>query len=131
MNRYRIIFTLLGLALAAVAFAAIAFAPTGNPENVPSVVESYSPLNNATVLRQIDIDIDLPVNYEIQLVVDGITIPADEIDVIPETGMFSWRPDETTIIPEFTPGIHTVWVRWNRTTGLPDPGEWTWSFRVQ
>ncbi len=131
MNRYRIIFTLLGLALAAVAFAAIAFAPTGNPENVPSVVESYSPLNNATVLRQIGIDIDLPVNYEIQLVVDGITIPADEIDVIPETGMFSWRPDETTIIPEFTPGIHTVWVRWNRTTGLPDPGEWTWSFRVQ
>ncbi len=131
MNRYRIIFTLLGLALAAVAFAAIAFAPTGNPENVPAVVESYSPLNNATVLRQIDIDIDLPVNYEIQLVVDGITIPADEIDVIPETGMFSWRPDETTIIPEFTPGIHTVWVRWNRTTGLPDPGEWTWSFRVQ
>lgn len=131
MNRYRLIFTFLGLALAAVAIGAIAFAPSGNPTNPPDVLEGYSPANGATMLRQIDVEIDLPVGYEIVLVVDGVTIPSAEIDTMPETGKFTWQPTDTTVIPEWIPGIHTVWVRWDRATGLPDPGEWQWSFRVQ
>lgn len=131
MNRYRIIFTLLGLALAAVAIGAVVLAPSGREATPPEVVESYSPADGSTVLRQIGVAIDLPVNYSIDLVVDGVPIPDEEIDVTVETGRFAWRPGPTTIIPEWTPGIHTVWVRWDRTTGLPDPGEWIWSFRVQ
>jgi hypothetical protein len=131
VNRYRIIFSLLGLALAAVAFGAILLAPSGTPATLPDVLEGYSPTDGSTVLRQIEIAIDLPVNYEIVLVVDGTTIPNDEINTIPQTGIFTWRPDETTMIPEWTPGIHTVWVRWDRVNGLPDPGEWTWRFRAQ
>ena len=131
MNRYRLTFTLLGLALAAVVLGAIILAPSGRPTAVPEVLESYSPEDQSTVLRQTQVQIDLPVDYEIVLVVDGVTIPNAEIDRVPETGRFTWRPDETTIIPAWTPGIHTVWVRWDRVTGLPDPGEWTWIFRVQ
>ena len=95
------------------------------------MLESYSPSDGATVLRQTEVRIDLPVDYEIVLVIDGVAIPEAEIDTIPETGRFTWRPDETTIIPEWTPGLHTVWVRWDRVSGLPDPGEWIWTFRVQ
>mgnify|MGYP001814047530 FL=1 len=131
MNRYRITFTLLGLALAVVAVGAVVFAPSGRPDEVPEVVESYSPQNESTVLRQTRVQIDLPVDYGIDLVIDGVAIPDEEIDATPETGRFTWRPDETTIIPEWTPGFHTVWVRWDRISGLPDPGEWTWTFRVQ
>lgn len=131
MNRHRITFTLLGLALAAVVIGTVIFAPTGQPTEVPATVESYSPANEATVLRQIQVEIDLPIDYEIALVVDGVTIPSSEITSVPEIGKFSWRPGETTIIPEWSEGIHTVWVRWDRISGLPDPGEWSWSFRVQ
>ncbi len=131
MNRYRLTFTLLGLALAAVAIGAVVFAPSGTASDPPDTLESYSPEDNATVLRQIGIEIDLPVNYQIDLVVDGVAIPAEEIRVTEETGKFYWEPGDTTIIPEWSTGIHTVWVRWDRISGLPDPGEWIWSFRVQ
>ena len=131
MNRYRLTYTMLGLALAAVVIGAVVLAPEGGPGAPPSVVESYSPLDESIVLRQIKVEIDLPVDYEILLVVDGVEIPESEIVATPETGRFSWQPSEATIIPEWTVGIHTVWVRWDRVSGLPDPGEWTWSFRVQ
>ena len=131
VNRYRITYTLLGLALAAVAIGAIVFAPSGTPSEVPEVLESYSPLDGANLLRQIDIEIDLPVGYEIVLVVDGVTVPESEISATSQTGQFSWRPGPTTVLPDWTVGLHTVWVRWDRINGLPDPGEWIWSFRVQ
>ncbi len=131
MNRYRITYTLLGLALAIVAIGAVVFAPSGGLTEVPESLESYSPADGATVLRQIEIEIDLPINYAIVLVVDGVTIPADEINATEQTGRFTWRPSETTIIPEWSVGFHTVWVRWDRDPGLPDPGEWIWTFRVQ
>ena len=131
VNRYRLIYTVLGLALAAVAIGAVVFAPSGRPTAVPAVVEAYGPLDGTTVLRQIEVEIDLPVGYAITMVVDGVEIPATEITEVPETGRFSWRPTETTILPEWTPGLHTVWIRWDRVSGLPDPGEWIWTFRVQ
>lgn len=131
MNRHRVILILLGLALALVAIGAVALAPSGNPTDLPDVLEGYSPPDAATVLRQTEIEIDLPVDYEIVLVVDGVTIPDSEIVETPETGRFTWRPGDTTVIPEWTPGIHTVWVRWDRVSDVPDPGEWTWSFRIQ
>lgn len=98
---------------------------------MPEVVQSYSPVDGTTVLRQIKVEIDLPVDYEITMVVDGVTIPSEEIRSTPQTGKFTWRPDETTTIPEWSVGFHTVWVRWDRSAGLPDPGEWIWTFRVQ
>ena len=131
VNRHRLTLTFLGLALAVVAMGAIVFAPSGTPNKVPDVLEAYSPAADSTVLRQVYVEIDLPIDYEIVLVIDGVTIPTAEISVTEETGKFRWLPDATTIIPEWTPGIHTVWVRWDRVTGLPDPGEWIWSFRVQ
>lgn len=131
VNRHRLVLLFLGLALAVVTVGAIIFAPSGKSMDPPEAVEAYSPEANATVLRQIYVEIDLPVDYEITLVIDGVTIPSDEIQATEETGKFRWRPDETTIIPEWTPGLHTVWVRWDRVSGLPDPGEWIWTFRVQ
>ena len=122
---------MLGLALAAVAIGAVVFAPSGKQSTPPDVLESYAPADRSTVLRQIGVEIDLPINYAIDLVIDGVPIPDAEIMVTDETGRFTWRPGPTTIIPEWTPGIHTVWVRWDRISGLPDPGEWIWSFRVQ
>ena len=131
VNRYRLIYTFLGIALALVAVGAVVFAPSGGIAEIPEALESYSPAAESTVLRQIDIEIDLPVNYEIVLVVDGVTVPDAEIASVEQTGKFTWRPGPTTIIPEWSPGLHTVWVRWDTIAGLPDPGEWIWTFRVQ
>ncbi len=110
---------------------AVIFAPEGGPSELPPTVESYSPFDGSTVLRQIKVEIDLPTDYDVIMVIDGITIPSAELTVTPETGRFAWQPSATTIIPDWTVGFHTVWVRWDRSNGLPDPGEWTWTFRVQ
>lgn len=124
-------YTLLGLGLAIVAIGAVVFAPSGGLTELPETLESYSPPDGSTVLRQIQVEINLPVGYDLALVIDGVTIPNDEINETEQTGRFTWRPDDTTIIPEWTVGFHTVWARWDRSSGLPDPGEWIWTFRVQ
>lgn len=131
MNRYRIILALLGLALATVVVGAIGFAPSGTPAVVPDAIEGFSPADGSTVLRQIAIELDFPVDYEIALRVDGIAIPADEIEFTAATGRYTWRPGPGKTVSELAPGIHTVRVRWDRTLGLPDPGEYQWSFRTQ
>lgn len=130
-TRYRIILTLLGLALAAIVIGAVVFMPSGRSPTLPAAVESYSPTDGATVQRQTRVVIDLEPGYAIDLVVDGLPIPASEISVIEATGVFTWEPGEGRSIEAWTPGLHVVAVTWDRATGLPDPGSLRWSFRVQ
>ena len=52
--------------------------PSGRESTPPEILESYSPADGSTVLRQIGIEIDLPVNYSIDLVFVLLT-PDDEL----------------------------------------------------
>lgn len=130
-NRYRLIFALLGVGLAAVVIGAIVFAPRGSELALPAQVDAISPENGEIVLRQTQLEIDLAVGYRLELFVDGVRIPEDEIEFTEPTGRYVWRPNTSTASGEWAPGIHAVVAQWDREVGLPDPGELRWSFRVQ
>jgi hypothetical protein len=52
-------------------------AVTGNP-----AIEGLIPERNAEVLRQTEIGIDLAPGYEAELVIDGVPIPVDEMNIL-------------------------------------------------
>jgi hypothetical protein len=47
------------------------------------------------------------------------------------TGVHRWAPSDDNTITEWVPGTHTVVIRWDKVSGLPDRGSYSWSFRVQ
>lgn len=125
------IFVGLGLALAVVIAGAVLLAPNGRSVELPPALESYSPEDGATVLRQTQIVIDLEVGFDIELTVDGVVIPTNEIDVSIENGRFVWAPGPGKAFEEWAPGFHTAEVNWVRQTGFPEPGTLRWAFRIQ
>jgi hypothetical protein len=126
---YRLIYLGLGLlGLAAIIFALV-LSPDGEEVELPGALESISPLPGDLVLPQTAIEIDLEVGYQAQITVDGWPI-TDFIFVEP-TGVYRWSPSPShPTIQSWTPGEHTVDVIWDTYTGLPDPGSFSWSFRV-
>lgn len=130
-TRYRMTLAALGLALAAVIAGAVIFAPSGTSPTLPDAVESYSPIDGATVLRQTQLVIDLRPGFTISLTVDGVPIPPTEISVVEANGLFTWTPGPEQTFPDWAPGFHTVEVTWQKVTGRPEPGSLRWSFRVQ
>ena len=128
---YRRIYIGLGLALAAVVVLAVAFSPSGTETPLPEPVERIFPLPNDSVFRQAALDIDMQVGYEIVLFVDGFRISPAEIGVQPGTNRYVWEPAPGRFLETWGPGIHEITIEWERTTGLPDPGSYSWSFRVQ
>ena len=124
-------FSLLGLALASVIIGAIFLAPAGTMTELPDPVEEIAPADGATVLRQTQLTINLKVGYSLELTIDGIRIPNNELTFTEATGQYRWRPSIEQTVKEWTTGLHSVLIRWDRLTGLPDPGELSWSFRIQ
>lgn len=130
-NRYRLTFALLGLALAAVVVFAVLVSPTGRVTPLPPAIDSIEPQNDAVVLRQTDLVIDMAVGYRIELVVDGELIPESELDITEATGVHVWRPGPGRTFTEWVPGIHTIQVDYERLTGSADVGTVRWVFRAQ
>ncbi len=125
------IFTVLGLALAGIVIAAIAFAPRGLVSDLPPQVDQIAPSDGATVLRQTGLEIDMQVDYSLEIFLDGVLIPQDEVGFAPATGVYTWRPHPGGVFEEWASGLHSVLIRWDRIRGLPDPGELRWRFRIQ
>ena len=130
-TNYRLIYTALGLALVAVVALAFALSPRGEPLELPEPVEAISPRPNETVFRTSPIAVNMAPNYGIDLYIDDIPIPATEILVRPQTGDYVWGPGPASLIEEWTPGLHTARITWNTLSGLPDVGEYIWTFRIQ
>lgn len=128
---YRLIYTALALALLVTVAVAVRYgSPAGEPQTLPEPLEAITPGPDEQVLRQAFLQIDLPVGYEIELIVDGFRIPEAEIGYVPGTGVYTWSPGVDRSFLEWSAGAHDVTVRWTTVTGLPDPGEFSWSFRV-
>ena len=127
---YRKIYLALGAGLVGVVALGVAF---GSPDRVgagrPQQIEAISPEPGETVLRQTRIEVDVPAGYAIDLFVDGLLIPADELFFVEGTGVYSWDPGAGKAITELSSGQHEVLVRWRTLSGLPDVGEYTWTFR--
>ena len=130
-DRARLAYAGYGLALAALVALVIVFHPRGEEAAIPEPLESVFPNPGDTVVRQTAVEVDLPVGYGLELVVDGRPIPPIEIGNTPATGQWIWQPAPGRSIEQWEGGEHTVTIRWDRLEGgRPDPGEFTWSFRV-
>ena len=129
---YRLVYLGLALvALAAIALA-IAFGGNGNPVEVPGVVESLGPGPGDSVLSQAILEVDLQPGFLAQIFIDGFPVPASEVAFIEATGVHRWQPAPTSLVfDRWSPGEHAVRIVWDRVAGLPEPGEFSWTFRVQ
>ena len=128
---YRLVYAGLGLALVAVVALALAFNPNGTETQLPDPVERVFPLPNDSVVRQTVVEIDMQVGYEIVLFVDGFRVSPAEIAIQAGTNLHAWQPAPGRFLETWDPGPHEIRVEWDRTTGLPDPGSYTWTFRVR
>lgn len=130
-GKYRLIYG--GLTLALIAVAAIAFmfgSPEGDDIGLPDPIEAISPVPQETVLRQARIEVDMEIGYEIEIWVDDVLLPSQEIVFVDGTGVYSWGPGLDRLFVEWDRGEHRVKVRWRSVVGLPDVGEYEWTFRV-
>lgn len=125
------IFLLLGVAFALVVVFAVIWAPGGREFRLPVAVESISPGNGETVLRQIELRVDMQFGYAIELFIDGVQIPADEISFTEATGRYVWVPGPAKALTEWSLGTHSIGITYERTSGRIDVGQVSWIFRVQ
>ena len=126
---YRHIYLGLGLvAVAAIAFG-IAFATEGDEILLPGPVESVAPEPGHLVPPQTSIEIDLEVGYVAEIYVDNWLV--SDATYVEGTGVYRWTPSPTNpTINEWTSGEHTIRVVYDTVNGLPDPGDFSWTFRV-
>lgn len=130
-RQYRLIYAgLTALLLVVVAVAVLFGSPEGEDIGLPEQIEAISPVPNETVLRQARIEVDMQIGYDIEIWVDGFRLPDDEIAFVEATGVYSWGPGIGRTFVEWSRGEHTVLVKWMSVTGLPDVGEYEWSFRA-
>jgi hypothetical protein len=129
---YRLIYFGLGALAVAVVALAVAFGRGGDPIELPGPVESVYPLPGDAVLMQSFIEVDMEVGYTLDIYVNGFLVPANEVQFVEGTGVYRWAPSRTSLyLSQWTPGEHTVRIVWDTVAGLPDRGEFTWTFRVQ
>ncbi len=126
---YRLIY--LGLGLVAVAAIAFGLALGGGGEELvlPDQIEAISPQQGDLVPPQAGVMVDLPVGYLAEIYVDGWLV--EDTVFVEGTGVYRWAPSPSNpTIAVWSPGEHTIRVVWDTIRGLPDPGEFEWSFRV-
>ena len=126
---YRFIILLLTGLLALVITWGISFSQDNSEELVlPNSLENIYPLPYNQVPQQASLEIDLPVGYQLTLIVDNYIIPQSEIQYVEATGVYIWRPGPGKTFETWNPGKHTVRISWDTSTGLPDFGEYDWEF---
>jgi len=130
-TKYRFILVLLSLGLAAVIGLAIGFSPSGTESPLPEPLERIFPRANDSVPRGTAVEVDLKVGYQIDLYVDGEPIPRDEYAIQTGTNLVTWAPGPGRTIERWAPGVHELRIDWDRELGIPDPGSYTWTIRVQ
>lgn len=130
-RRYRQILIWSIASLVGLVVAVVIFNPLGEDAVLPRPLEQVFPLPGDIVVRQTAIEVDLPVGYSLELEVDGITIPRAEIGFTPATGRYLWQPGPATLFELWGAGDHEVTIYWERVSGGgPDPGQFTWTFRI-
>ncbi|HKZ24209.1 MAG TPA: hypothetical protein VJ398_00275 [Acidimicrobiia bacterium] len=129
---YRFIYLGLGLLVVATIALGVAFGGGAEPDELPAPIERLSPAPGDAVLAQALIEIDLVAGYRAEVFVDGFKVPDSEMVFVEATGVHTWAPSATgSYLTEWTPGTHKVLIRWTTLAGLPDTGQFEWTFRVQ
>ena len=116
---YRFIILLLTGLLALVITWGVTFSQDNSEELVlPNSLENIYPLPYDQVPQQASLEIDLPVGYQLTLIVDNYIIPQSEIQYVEATGVYIWRPGPNKTFETWNPGKHTVRISWDTITGL-------------
>lgn len=141
-QQYRLIYLGLGLLLVGIVGIGWALTTSTSSDAVRSeVIEDLSPEPFSQAPRQVSIDVDIPVDYQLEIWIDfrgsgdldanWVRVPPAEIIVIEATGEYSYRPlPGSPFLEEWAPGDQRVRLVWNTKTGIPDPGTYEFSFRV-
>lgn len=73
-----------------------------------AVVENLIPRRDAQVPQQSSVGIDLATGWGGTLVIDGVEIPEDELDLTPELGLVEFTPGEGRTVDALRPGRNCV-----------------------
>ena len=126
---YRLIYIGLGLLGAAALILGFVFAKEGEGVELPGALVSVSPQPGEMVPPQATLEVVLPVGYRAQIWVNGW--PVTDFTFIEATGVHRWAPSANDPnIQTWPSGEQRVRITWDTYTGLPDPGEFEWTFRV-
>src|SRR5690554_4996821 len=126
---YRLIYIGLRLLGAAALIIGIVFAKDGDPTDLPGALVSVSPEPNELVPTQAVLEVVLPAGYRAEIWVDGW--PITDFTFVEATGVHRWSPSPGhPTIQTWSSGEHRVRIEWDTYSGLPDPDEWEWTFRV-
>lgn len=73
-----------------------------------AVVENLLPRRNAQVPQQSNVGIDLLTGWDGVLVINGVIIPEDQLQVTPEIGLIEFTPGDGKAVEALEPGQNCV-----------------------
>jgi len=125
----------LGAGLAVVIVACVvvlAAQSTTNSTNLDDgVVERLIPADDAKILQQAPVGIDLAPGYEGTLAVNGVPIPDDQLSRTPQLNLIEFEPGPGKEIEQFPAGQNCVVATfWRSETGRTQTTSRAWCFTV-
>jgi hypothetical protein len=105
--------------------------PAGRP-SLPSAIEAIQPERGQLTGLIDTVSVDLADNLQGDMVVDGLQLPDDQLEKIPQLGVISFRPGPGKELPRLQAGDNTVVVHyWQRGEPRPaNPPSFSWRFRA-
>jgi hypothetical protein len=121
--------------LAAIAIGGIVFAfsaPTRkDTSGKPAAVEAVSPEGGDLDVRQVTLSADLAAGYMGYLTLDGLEIPADDVQYVDALNQLTLKPQPDSDYRELQPGPHCAGVVYWQVDQNRDAGAtYTWCFRL-
>jgi len=127
-----VIVTLLGLAGGSLYLAATLHDDSLTAGVRSGVVRSVSPRPGSIQLRQTEVQVELDSTYLGDLVINGKTIPDDQLAVIQGLTRISFTPGPGREIESLPAGSNCAVVRFRPLAGTSgEPGSYRWCFSVQ
>ena len=122
--------------IAAVAVGGFVFAfsaPKVEPAGpLPVAVERVSPPGGDLDLRQITIAADLSPGYTGYLLLDGVEVPRDDLQIVPALNSITLAPQPGSDYEALQPGSHCATVIYQRIgqPETPSDGSFRWCFKL-
>jgi hypothetical protein len=120
------------VAVAVAGLVYVATEPSGDDEPpLPSAVEAVSPEAGAQNLRQTTIAADLAPGYTGYLLMDGVEVPRDDLQVVDALNQVILRPTEDSDYRVLRPGPHCATVVYRKIGDrLDESSSYRWCFSV-
>ena len=92
-----------------------------------TIIELLAPTPDSSVLSQAQLLIDLTTNYDASFVINGVTIPDDQLQKVPELNQVIFNPGPGKIVEKFPAGRNCVEADIYRIDGVEEdvpPARW-------